>query len=55
MLENNVSLTSNLYSDRNKAKNIDEVIIFDELPRKLRVQFNFILKGVCPLINFLAF
>jgi len=39
-------LISNLYSDRNKARNVDEVIIFDELPRKLRVQFNFILKDI---------
>lgn len=39
-------MVDNLYSDRNKPKNIDEVIIFDELPRKLRVQFNFILKDI---------
>ncbi|WP_298535291.1 STM4504/CBY_0614 family protein [uncultured Methanobrevibacter sp.] len=36
---------SNLYSDRNKA-NVDEVIIFDELPRKLRVQFKFIMDEI---------
>ena len=36
-------MISNLYSDRNKARNVDEVIIFDELPRKLRVQFKFIM------------
>ena len=36
-------MISNLYSDRNKARNADEVIIFDELPRKLRVQFKFIM------------
>ena len=39
-------MISNLYSDRNKARNVDEVIIFDELPKKLRVQFNFILKDI---------
>lgn len=39
-------MVDNLYSDRNKPKNVDEVIIFDELPRKLRVQFNFILKDI---------
>ena len=39
-------MINNLYSDRNKPKNVDEVIIFDELPRKLRVQFNFILKDI---------
>ena len=39
-------MINNLYSDRNKPKNVDEVIIFDELPRKLRVKFNFILKDI---------
>lgn len=39
-------MINNLYSDRNKPKNVDEVIIFDELPRKLRVQFNFILNDI---------
>ena len=39
-------MISNLYSDRNKARNVDEVIIFDELPRKLRVQFKFIMDKV---------
>ena len=39
-------MLNDLYSDRNKAKDVDEVIIFDELPRKLRVQFNFILKDI---------
>ena len=36
----------NLYSDRNKARNVDEVIIFDELPEKLRNQFTFIMEDV---------
>ena len=39
-------MISNLYSDRNKPKSVDEVVIFDELPRKLRVQFYFILKDI---------
>lgn len=39
-------MISNLYSDRNKPKNVEEVIIFDELPKKLRVQFNFILGDI---------
>ena len=39
-------MVDNLYSDRNKPKNIDEVIIFFFFPRKLRVQFNFILKDI---------
>lgn len=39
-------MISNLYSDRNKLKSVDEVIILDELPRKLRVQLNFILKDI---------
>jgi len=39
-------MISNLYSDRNKPKNVEEVIIFDELPRKLRVQFSFILGDI---------
>lgn len=33
-----------LFSERNKAKNIDEVIIFDELPKKLRVQLMYIVE-----------
>lgn len=35
-----------LFSERNKAKNIDEVIIFDELPKKLRIQLRFIVEDV---------
>ena len=38
-----VIVLNNLFSDRNKAKNVKEVILFDKLPRKLRVQFKFIL------------
>lgn len=36
----------NLFSERNKAKNVDEVIIFDEIPKKLRVQFKFITEDI---------
>ena len=42
----------NLYSDRNKSKNVDEVIIFDKLPRKLRVQFKFIMDDLLKDILF---
>ena len=35
-----------LFSERNKAKDIDDVIIFDELPKKLRVQLKFIVEDV---------
>jgi len=35
-----------LFSERNKAKDIDEVFIFDELPKKLRVQFMFIVEDI---------
>lgn len=37
---------NNLFSDRNKPKNVEEVILFDELPRNLRVQFKFILEDI---------
>lgn len=36
----------NLFSERNKAKSADEVIIFDELPEKLRIQFKFIVDDI---------
>lgn len=45
-------MINNLYSDRNKPKNVDEVIIFDELPRKLRVQFKFIMDDLLKNILF---
>lgn len=35
-----------LFSERNNAKNVDEVIIFDELPKKLRNQFKFIVEDI---------
>ena len=44
-------MINNLYSDRNKL-NVDEVIIFDELPRKLRVQFKFIMDDLLKDILF---
>ena len=43
-------MISNLYSDRNKPNNVEEVIIFDELPKKLRVQFNFILGDIWEVV-----
>ena len=45
-------MINNLYSDRNKPKHVDEVIIFDELPRKLRVQFKFIMDDLLKDIIF---
>lgn len=36
----------NLFSERNKSKNIEEVIIFDELPEKLRIQLKFIVEEI---------
>lgn len=36
----------NLYSERNKTKNVDEIIIFNELPEKLRIQFKFIVDDI---------
>lgn len=45
-------MINNLYSDRNKPKNVDEVIIFDKLPRKLRVQFKFIMDDLLKDILF---
>lgn len=35
-----------LFSERNKAKNIDDVIIYDELPKKLRIQIKFIIEDI---------
>lgn len=35
-----------LFSERNKAKSVDEVIIFDELPEKLRIQFQFFVDDI---------
>ena len=36
----------NLFSERNKTKNVDEVIIFDKLPEKLRIQLKFITEDI---------
>ena len=36
----------NLFSERNKSKSVDEIIIFDELPEKLRIQFKFIVEDI---------
>lgn len=36
----------NLFSERNKAKNIEEIIIFDKLPEKLRIQLKFIVEDI---------
>ena len=47
-------MMSNLYSDRNKAMNVDEVIIFDRLPSKLRVQFKFIMDKVLNITDYMA-
>ena len=43
---------NNLFSDRNKPKNVEEVILFDELPRNLRVQFKFILEDILDYYDF---
>ncbi len=36
----------NLFSERNKAKSVDEVINYDGLPEKLRIQFKFIVEDI---------
>ena len=36
----------NLFSERNNAKSIDEIILFDELPEKLRIQLRFIVEEI---------
>ena len=41
----------NLFSERNKARNVDTVIIFNELPKKLRVQFKFIIEEILDTYN----
>lgn len=51
LLRIRIKMMSNLYSDETNQENVDEVIVFDELPRKLRVQFNFIIKDIFGLLK----
>lgn len=40
-----------LFSERNKSKNVDEVIIFDKLPEKLRIQLMYIVEDLLNKYN----